>query len=70
MKRFVVNTTSESGDHYTYLLQHPHDPSSKELDKFLLAHANDRYADQVYESVDSVVEINDGKFLTIPNIPD
>ena len=68
MKYFVINTVSDSGDRYVYLLEHPHDPSKKELDKFLLVHANDKCGNEVYESIDIIVEISGDKFLTIPNI--
>jgi len=35
MRKFVINTSSESGDHYTYLLKHSYYPASSEFDKFL-----------------------------------
>jgi hypothetical protein len=64
MKKFVITTTSESSDHYVYFVEHPKEPTGKELERFLEEHANDKDEDEVYESVDSVDEIKD--FLTIP----
>jgi hypothetical protein len=64
MKKFVITTTSESSDHYVYFVEHPKEPTDKELERFLEEHANDKDEDEVYESVDSVDEIKD--FLTIP----
>jgi hypothetical protein len=64
MKQFVITTSSESGDHYIYFVEHPKEPTDKELERFLEEHANDKDEDEVYESVDNVEEIKD--FLKIP----
>lgn len=70
MKYFVIQTKSESSDHYTYFLQNETKPNKKELDVFLKNHANDKddYDGEltVYEHIESVIEIpNFNKFLTI-----
>lgn len=65
MRKFVITTTSESSDHYVYLVKHPKEPTDKELDRFLSKYANDKDDDMVYETVDDVEEI-EGEFLTIP----
>lgn len=64
MKQFVINTTSESGDHYTYLVEHPKKPTDAELKRFLEENACDVDEDEIYESIDAVIEIKD--FLKIP----
>lgn len=66
MKQFVVLTTSESSDHYTYLIEHPKKPTEEELERFLAEHANDIDEEdgEVYEQVDEVIEIKN--FLRIP----
>ena len=66
MKQFVINTTSESGDRYTYFVEHPKEPTDAELSRFLEENANDIDPDdgEVYESVEEVEEIKN--FLKIP----
>lgn len=66
MRKFVINTTSESSDHYTYFIKHPKEPTAAELKRFLEEHACDKDEDQVYEYVDSIEEIKEEEFLTIP----
>lgn len=66
MKQFVVTTTSESGDHYIYFIEHSKEPTDAELNSFLKENANDIDPDdgEVYESVDEIEEIKN--FLKIP----
>ncbi len=66
MKKFAVTTTSESGDHYIYFIEHPKEPTDAELSRFLAENANDIDPDdgEVYESVDEIEEIEE--FLKIP----
>lgn len=63
MKQYVLTTTSESGDHYIYFIEHTKMPTDKQLEKFLKIHANyiDEEEGEVYESVDECVEIIDFK---------
>ncbi len=35
MKQFVITTTSESGDHYIYFIEHHKEPTVKQLLKWL-----------------------------------
>lgn len=65
MKKFVVTTTSESGDNYIYLLEHPKEPSKTDLKKFLKKHATDKDDSRVYEAVEELLEITEDKFLKI-----
>lgn len=65
MKFFVLTTTSESGDHYIYYIQHPKKPTLKELEKFLEKYASDKDEDQVYEYVDTIEEV--GEYQKIPH---
>lgn len=66
MPRFVVTTTSESGDHYIYVIDHTKKPTDKELKAFLKENATDKDDDVVYEQVDTVHEIIESEVLTIP----
>jgi hypothetical protein len=66
MKKWLILTSSESGDHYQYFVMHPKEPTNKELDRFLKEHACDKDDDEIYEDVDSVAEIIESDFLTIP----
>jgi len=67
MRKFILTTTSESGDHYTYFIKHPKQPNQKELKKFLLEHGTDIDEDgKLWEHVDEITEIGDEDFLTIP----
>ena len=65
MKYFILNTKSESGDNYTYFIEHPENPSNDELKRFLLINANDIEDDYVYENIETLIEIPK-TFLTIP----
>lgn len=64
MKKFSINTTSESGDHYIYFITHPEKPNKEELKLFLKENACDIEGGVVYENVQMVAEIK--KFLKIP----
>ena len=64
MKKFVVTTTSESSDHYIYFIEHPTEPTSDELQRFLEEHGSDVDDGTVYESVDDIKEIKN--FQKIP----
>jgi hypothetical protein len=66
MKKFILNTTSESGDDYTYFIKHSKKPSPKELLKFLKVNGSDKDDDEVYENVQSITEIKEEEFLLIP----
>ncbi len=70
MKQFVLLTTSESCDHYTYFIEHHKEPTSKEIERFLKKHAIDKWEDDgeisVNESCDYILEIKQEEFLTIP----
>lgn len=68
MKKFVLNTKSESSDNYTYFLKHKQEPTQKELEKFLKIHAFDKDEEDghVYEYVESITEIVEEEFLEIP----
>lgn len=63
MKKFAVTTTSESGDHYIYFIEHPKEPTDAELNRFLKENANDIDPDDgtVYENVDEIKEIKNFK---------
>lgn len=64
MKQWVVTTQSESGDHYIYLIEHPSEPTSEELERFLMVYGVDKDEDRTYENIDSCVQIT--KFQRIP----
>lgn len=66
MKKFLLNTTSESGDNYTYFINHTKKPSDKEIHAFLMVNATDKDDDNLYENVALIQEIIETDFLTIP----
>jgi len=67
MKKFIVQTVSESADQYTYFIKHPKKPNQKELNKFLKEHATDIDENgKLWEYVNEIKEIVDEDFLTIP----
>jgi len=66
MKKFLLNTTSESGDHYTYFINHHKEPTDEEIHAFLMANATDKDGDDLYENVALLQEIIETDFLTIP----
>ena len=67
MKKFVLNTKSESYNNYTYFIKHTKKPTDEELKRFLKEHASDKDEDEdiVHEQVESIHEIIEDKFLTI-----
>ena len=67
MKKFVLNTKSES-DKYIYFIIHPNEPTKHEIKDFLAEHASDKDDEDgyVYEYVESIYEIKEEEFLTIP----
>jgi len=65
MKKFVIITSSESSDQYTYFVESEEIPSEEQLDKFLLENANDKDDDEVYEYVNEVIEIKEENFIKI-----
>jgi len=68
MKKFVLTTHSESGDDYTYFIEHNKNPTHKELESFLKIHACDKDDDgDVYEHVRSCIEIKEYKTIPTKN---
>jgi len=65
MKKFVLITHSESGDDYTYLIEHPQEPTNEELRWFLQENACDQNEDTIYEHIQDIVAL-DGEFMKIP----
>jgi hypothetical protein len=67
MKQFCLTTHSESGDHYLYFIEHPTEPTHKELETFLKIHGSDIDPDdgECYEYVQECEEIKD--FKKIPD---
>ena len=52
MKQFVLKTTSESSDHYTYFIEHHKEPTCEEIERFLMKHANDKEEEDNGEQLD------------------
>jgi len=65
MRKFVVTTTSESGDDYIYFIEHYKEPTSEDLERFLMTYGSDKDEDQTYENVQDIKEIKN--FEKIPN---
>lgn len=64
MNKYILNTESESGDNYTYLLKSEKNlkENSKELKKFL---KSNQANDPGYEFIEFFEEINDSEFILI-----
>lgn len=62
MKKFVVTTHSESGDHYLYFITAKKEPTYKELEQFLMKHGTDFDEERTYENVQEIEEITEDKF--------
>lgn len=66
MKTFVITTTSESSDHYVYVVRSKSKPSNSKIEKFLEKHGSDIDEDgTVYEHVDGVHEIDEKDIVEI-----
>ena len=61
MKKFILLTEIESGDHYHYFIKSENEPSTSELFQFLFENANDKDNDEVYEHIGELIEIKDFK---------
>lgn len=73
MKKFVLITHSESGDSYSYFIEHPQMPTSEEIEAFLWENACDIQEDedgerQLYEYQEMLFEITE--FQRIPGYKD
>jgi len=66
LKKFVLNTMSESSDHYVYFIEHFRKPTRQELEKFLSVYACDKDDEGCYEYVQTIEEIKENKFKKIP----
>jgi hypothetical protein len=71
MKLFVITTTSESSDHYSYVIKHPKQPTDKELKAFMIRHSCDKDKSKgvLYEYITEVIEVSEDQAETIPKIP-
>jgi hypothetical protein len=63
MRKFVITTTSESGDHYVYCIEHNQKPTIKEIDEWLKLNGSDTDENGCYELVDSIDEVFEFKRL-------
>jgi hypothetical protein len=57
MKKFVLTTLSESGDEYTYFIEHPKKPTIEQLKKWLAVNGNDIEDDYCFEQINRIEEI-------------
>jgi len=59
MKKFVLNTKSESGDNYTYFIESAKKPSDAQIKNFLKTHGNDIDEEDgtIYEHTEALIEI-------------
>ena len=70
LKTFVLITKSESGDNYSYQIQHTDKPTSEEIEKFLLKNGSDVSADHsgelyCYEDQEILIEIVSNKTIRL-----
>ena len=66
MKNFILTTTSESGDDYTYYIEHPTEPEYSEIVDFLAKHCSDKCDEEkiIYEKSYYIEEME--SFTKIP----
>jgi len=57
MKQFVITTTSESGDHYMYFIEHDKKPTRAQIKQWLKKNGNDVDDDQCYEEIDEIEKV-------------
>jgi len=57
MRKFAITTTSESGDHYIYFIEHDKQPTDSQIKKWLKKNGNDIDDTKCYEYIDAVKEI-------------
>lgn len=63
MKTYVLETTSFSLDHYTYVVRTSKHFNEEEAEKFLMEHGNDVDEDECYEEIDEITCIDDSKAI-------
>lgn len=68
MKLFALDTTSESGDDYSYIIAHPQMPTSAEIKAFLIVWGSDVDEDTIYEHVRSLYEVSNKDAKEIPEL--
>lgn len=68
MKLFIINTVSESGDHYCYFIKHSKVPTDDELKSFLIQYSNDKSNGTLYENIIKIKEIKEENVFTIPKL--
>lgn len=64
-KVFVLITSSESGDNYSYQIEHASQPTSEEIERFLLENGSDVEDGECYEYQEMLIEIDADKFKSI-----
>lgn len=70
LKTFVLITKSESGDDYSYQIQNTVEPTSEEIEKFLLEYGSDVSTDfsgelYCYEHQEMLIEIDTNKAIKL-----
>lgn len=60
--KYILLTTSESGDNYTYFIEHKSTPTHKELKTYLIEQGNDVEDGESYENIDNLICIDKQTF--------
>lgn len=60
--KYILATTSESGDDYTYFIESSETPTIEEIKTFLLEQGNDVEDGESYENIDYLICIDAQKF--------
>lgn len=68
MKKFLLLTTSYSSDHFEYFIESVNRPSDEEIYAFLAIHGNDKDDEEIYESIDKLIEITPTSFIKLNEI--
>jgi hypothetical protein len=63
MKKFVITTTSESGDDYVYFIEHSKKPTVTEINNWLIINGSDIEDGYCYENVNMIIEVVEFKKL-------
>lgn len=65
MNKYIILTTSESGDTYQYFIQSERKLKNKDFQEWLIVNAYDKDDDECYERITNIIDLNKCTFNTI-----
>lgn len=63
--KYILTTTSESGDDYTYFIESTETPTIEEIKTFLIEQGNDVEGGESYENVNQLICIDLQEFKSL-----